>query len=198
MNYEYCDGITYTIKKGDTLYEISRKHNVALALLLRANPYIDVFNLQIGDTICIPTIPQMPPAENVGGSLMPPAGNMSGSPMPPVGNMSGSLVPPMENMGASPMPSSENQGVMQMLPPENDNDGVMQEGEELRQNTGGEKAENDIAAGRWEKYVVQPGDTLEDVMRGMNGDAEKFFEKNSPAGIYMLPGVAYYVFMEED
>ena len=38
MNYEYCDGVTHTIKQGDTLYEISRKYNVALALLLRANP----------------------------------------------------------------------------------------------------------------------------------------------------------------
>lgn len=54
MNYEYCDGITHTIKKGDTLYEISRKHNVPLAMLLRANPYVDVFNLQVGDTICVP------------------------------------------------------------------------------------------------------------------------------------------------
>ena len=55
MNYEYCNGFTHTIKKGDTLYEISRKHNVPLALLLRANPYVDVFNLQVGDTICIPS-----------------------------------------------------------------------------------------------------------------------------------------------
>lgn len=55
MNYEYCDGMTHTIKKGDTLYEISRAHNVPLSLLLRANPYVDVFNLQVGDTLCIPT-----------------------------------------------------------------------------------------------------------------------------------------------
>ncbi|MCD7824648.1 MAG: LysM domain-containing protein, partial [Clostridiaceae bacterium] len=54
MNYDYCNGITYTIKKGDSLYEISRRHNIALGLLLRANPYVDVFNLQVGDTICIP------------------------------------------------------------------------------------------------------------------------------------------------
>ena len=51
MNYEYCDGVTHTIKQGDTLYEISRKYNVALALLLRANPYVDVFN-QIGRASC--------------------------------------------------------------------------------------------------------------------------------------------------
>mgnify|MGYP001138602675 CR=1 FL=1 len=54
MNYEYCDGYTYTIKKGDTLYEISRSHKVPLSLLLRSNPFVDVFNLQVGDTLCIP------------------------------------------------------------------------------------------------------------------------------------------------
>lgn len=55
MNFEYCDGYTYTIKKGDTLYEISRSHKVPLSLLLRSNPFVDVFNLQVGDTLCIPT-----------------------------------------------------------------------------------------------------------------------------------------------
>lgn len=164
MNYEYCDGITYTIKKGDTLYEISRKHNVALALLLRANPYIDVFNLQIGDTICIPTAPQMSPSVDMGGL----------QPVSP------------ENM--------ENQ----QMAPLSENEKLMQESDELHRNMDEEMEENDMVTGRWEKYVVQPGDTLEDVMRGMDGNAEKFLEKNSPAGIYMLPGVAYYIFMEED
>lgn len=60
MNFEYCDGYTYTIKKGDTLYEISRSHKVPLSLLLRSNPFVDVFNLQVGDTLCIPTR-QKPP-----------------------------------------------------------------------------------------------------------------------------------------
>lgn len=54
MNYEYCDGITHTIKQGETLYSLSRYYKVPLAILLRANPYIDVYNLQVGDTICVP------------------------------------------------------------------------------------------------------------------------------------------------
>lgn len=54
MNYEYCDGMTHTIRQGETLYSLSRQYNVPLAIILRANPYIDVYNLQIGDTICIP------------------------------------------------------------------------------------------------------------------------------------------------
>lgn len=54
MNYEYCDGMTHTVKQGETLYSLSRQYNVPLAIILRANPYIDVYNLQTGDTICIP------------------------------------------------------------------------------------------------------------------------------------------------
>ena len=42
MNYDTCDGMTYTIKQGDTLYGISRKYDVPLAMILHANPYADV------------------------------------------------------------------------------------------------------------------------------------------------------------
>ena len=48
---EHCNGIMHTVKSGDTLYSISLEHKVPLALLLRANPYVDVYNLQIGETI---------------------------------------------------------------------------------------------------------------------------------------------------
>lgn len=54
VNYDYCNGYTHTIKQGDTLYALSRSYQVPLALLLRANPYVDVYNLQPGDTVCIP------------------------------------------------------------------------------------------------------------------------------------------------
>ena len=54
MNYDTCDGMTYTIKQGDTLYGISRKYDVPLAMILHANPYADVYRLNVGDTICIP------------------------------------------------------------------------------------------------------------------------------------------------
>ena len=54
MNFDYCEGQIHVIKAGDSLYSISRMHNVPLAMLLRANPYVDVYNLQIGDEICVP------------------------------------------------------------------------------------------------------------------------------------------------
>lgn len=54
MNYDYCNGRIHTIQKGDTLYKISGMYRVPLALILRANPYVDIYNLQVGEKLCIP------------------------------------------------------------------------------------------------------------------------------------------------
>jgi len=48
----------YEIKQGDTLYSISRRYNVDLSIIIAANPFINIYNLQIGDVICLPCIPQ--------------------------------------------------------------------------------------------------------------------------------------------
>lgn len=54
MGFRNCKGITYTIKQGDNLYSISRRYNVPIAMLIRENPFVDVYNMQIGEEICIP------------------------------------------------------------------------------------------------------------------------------------------------
>ena len=51
--------------------------------------------------------------------------------------------------------------------------------------------------GEWEKYVVKPGDTLADVLEEMDGDLAMFLEKNDISTIYMLPGVAYYIWVSD-
>lgn len=56
MNRRYCNGMVHVIKQGETLYQLSRKYRVPLALILRANPYVDVYNLQVGQEICIPVV----------------------------------------------------------------------------------------------------------------------------------------------
>lgn len=53
-NQRFCNGMIHVIKKGDNLYQLSRMYRVPLALILRANPYVDVYNLQPGQEICIP------------------------------------------------------------------------------------------------------------------------------------------------
>ncbi|WP_066720738.1 LysM peptidoglycan-binding domain-containing protein [Clostridium sp. Marseille-P299] len=65
MNYSSCHGIVYTVNNGDSLYRISEMFGVPLEVLLDANPYADVYNLQIGDTICIP----MPGVNNMIGLI---------------------------------------------------------------------------------------------------------------------------------
>lgn len=56
MNRRYCNGMVHVIKQGETLYQLSRRYRVPLALILRANPYVDVYNLQVGQEICIPVV----------------------------------------------------------------------------------------------------------------------------------------------
>jgi len=48
----YC--FSYVIKKGDTLYKISRQFNVGIGAIMDANPLIDVYNLMVGTPLCIP------------------------------------------------------------------------------------------------------------------------------------------------
>ncbi len=48
----YC--INYVIQKGDTLYSISRHFNTGLAAIMAANPLVNVYNLMVGEVICIP------------------------------------------------------------------------------------------------------------------------------------------------
>lgn len=52
--YSPCDGILHEIKNNDTLYKISRLYQIPLNDLIDKNPMIDVYNLKIGDTLCIP------------------------------------------------------------------------------------------------------------------------------------------------
>lgn len=51
---EGCPGFLHIVQKGDTLYLLSRRYRVPLWAILFANPYVNVYNLQIGDEICIP------------------------------------------------------------------------------------------------------------------------------------------------
>lgn len=55
MHYDrMCRGKKYQIVEGDTLYAISRRERIPLEWILKANPYVNVYNLQVGQWICIP------------------------------------------------------------------------------------------------------------------------------------------------
>ena len=55
-NFNRCLGFLHVIEKGDTLYNLGKKYGVRVSALMWANPYVDVYNLQIGDELCIPKI----------------------------------------------------------------------------------------------------------------------------------------------
>lgn len=54
MEKEY-EGIVHKVKEGDTLYRLSKLYGVRLVDIMKENPYVNVYNLQIGDEILIPT-----------------------------------------------------------------------------------------------------------------------------------------------
>ena len=53
---EKCNGTIHKVKEGETLYLISKQYNVKLSEIMGANPYVNVYDLRIGDEICIPGI----------------------------------------------------------------------------------------------------------------------------------------------
>ena len=217
MNYEYCDGITHTIKKGDTLYEISREHKVPLSMLLRANPYVDVFNLQVGDTICVPT---KKPLENAFLTPRPSRRNMTGdtdqeavmqqcnaTAMSQQANAAGTT-----DRNVTAMPRDENESDMPdrnasaMPRDENESDMPDRNVAAMPRNTKVTDTQERAVAfvpqstsatrqtdTEWKKYVVKPGDTLFDILQGDKDQVLAFVDKNGLANMYMLPGVAYYI-----
>ena len=50
-----CPGTIYTIRQGDSLYQLAIRYNTTVDRIMRFNPGIDPNNLQIGQRICIPT-----------------------------------------------------------------------------------------------------------------------------------------------
>ncbi len=49
-----CNGIIHTIKRGDSLYLLSRYYNVPIGEIMNANRHLNIYNLQVGEEICIP------------------------------------------------------------------------------------------------------------------------------------------------
>lgn len=49
-----CRGIIHVIEKGDTLYKLGQRYHVSVSRIMYANPYVNIYNLQVGDELCIP------------------------------------------------------------------------------------------------------------------------------------------------
>lgn len=130
----------HTVRSGDTLYSISMEHQVPLALLLRANPYVDVYNLQVGETICVPVRANDRP-------VMPPYGRNCSK---------------WEVRDAVPMTETENKSAEEMTQ-EKDESERMQEKDESEMTQ--EKDEFEMMQEKDQSvYIVRDGDTLESIL----------------------------------
>ena len=50
-----CKGVIHRVVQGDTLYKIAKMYGVRLVDVMKENPYVNVYNLQVGDEVCVPT-----------------------------------------------------------------------------------------------------------------------------------------------
>ena len=130
----------HTVRSGDTLYSISMEHQVPLALLLRANPYVDVYNLQVGETICVPVRANDRP-------VMPPYGRICSK---------------WEVRDAVPITETENKSAEEMTQ-EKDESEMTQEKDESEMTQ--EKDEFEMMQEKDQSvYIVRDGDTLESIL----------------------------------
>ena len=243
MNYDTCDGMTYTIKQGDTLYGISRKYDVPLAMILHANPYADVYRLNVGDTICIPMKKKCckKPCSSGNRGISEDNDSSMNNGMGVENNIAGNL-----NVSDGMIETRRNKEMPDNMAGTRQSTGMSDNMTEIRQSTGmsdnmtgtrqstemsGDMSENrrnigisdnmdmsesmdlpdkvlgartDVRSDRmsenkvsdddkWVKYVAQPGDTLFDVFNKSECDLNEFLNKNGLKGIYILPGLVYFV-----
>lgn len=230
MNYDTCDGMTYTIKQGDTLYGISRKYDVPLAMILHANPYADVYRLNVGDTICIPMKKKCckKPCSSGNRGISEDNDSSMNNGMGVENNIAGNL-----NVSDGMIETRRNKEMPDNMAGTRQSTGMSDNMTGTRQSTGmsGDMSENrrnigisdnmdmsesmdlpdkvlgartDVRSDRmsenkvsdddkWVKYVAQPGDTLFDVFNKSECDLNEFLNKNGLKGIYILPGLVYFV-----
>ena len=130
----------HTVRSGDTLYSISMEHQVPLALLLRANPYVDVYNLQVGETICVPVRAN-------DRSVMPPYGRNCSK---------------WEVRDAVPMTETENKSAEEMTQEKDESEMTQEKDESERMQ---EKDESERMQEKDQSVdIVRDGDTLESIL----------------------------------
>lgn len=181
MNYERCNGFVYEIQENDSLYKLSRRFSIPLVELMRANPYADVYNLKIGDTVCIPNFPR------------PPVGKPPVKPIIPCNACTS------WHEGTPPAVDSE-KPVKQWSPdcmegarpwdPENwGNEPEMNMSESSSKNcemNSGSCQNNQKSSVT--KYIVQENDTLGNILSDFNMDLDDFLNLNHLKQICLTPG----------
>ena len=124
-----CRGIIHVIEQGDTLYLLGRRYRVSVSSIMYANPFVNIYNLQVGDELCIPVGTQSRSVEEIESRM--PESRMPENNRMPENRMPESRMPENNRMPESRMPESRM--------PEN----RMQE-ESMQQEEQGSSGEQDI------------------------------------------------------
>lgn len=183
MNQRYCNGMVHVIKQGDNLYQLSRRYRVPLGLILRANPYVDVYNLQPGQEICIPVARPYP------GMMRPFFGpKPQQRPIPPTGSSdnSGPSEEPESPMGAQPVMRPEPR-----MEPDNDYDDDHDDRPEARMESDEDDSEDVCSAKK--EYVCEKDMSFEQFLEEQDMSVSDFFECNSPEVLMMAKGTALHM-----
>lgn len=207
MNKRYCNGMVHVIKQGETLYQLSRKYRVPLALILRANPYVDVYNLQVGQEICIPVV------RPFGGMICTPVRNRNTANPRMMDNRQGQMPDgnEQENMGQMPEmgnpqnmepvmeqraePVVEQRMEPEMQPVAEQRMGDISQSEEIPcpcQPDVFEQAEEDRGEDV-EVYITSGGKSLGDILKEHNVEWEDFVKRNDLSQISVGEDVVLYL-----
>ena len=176
MNQRFCNGMIHVIKSGDNLYQLSRKYRVPLALILRANPYVDVYNLQPGQEICIPM--NRPPAPRpMPGRPGPMPGRPGAGPGPDCpGPEPGPELMPERPMSERPMPGESMSGRPEAR--------EMEEGEPVAEYEDHYDDRRNEAS-----YYTGGTKSLGTILKDCGLSVEEFFARNDPDRIIIAPDV---------
>lgn len=101
-----CSGVMHVIRRGDSLYKLSRIYGVTLESIMDANPNVNVYNMQVGSTICIPIPVEIPNTNSQSSSRPQPTPAPQPIPMPQPTPMPQSTPPPQP----TPMPMPQRPG----------------------------------------------------------------------------------------
>lgn len=216
MNYEYCNGHTHTIKRGDTLYALSRHYRVPLELLLRANPYVDVYNLQPGDTLCIPvkkpegcrfcldpfimggktaaSMEEAADAMTVSDDGQTSAAMSDGMPsVSPVGNMDTTVS--RDVTVSNGVRASNDAGISRDTNVAMSMESISDERLSESRDTEPDENKNqdcDAVDKQWlRSMVTEQGETMATLLEKCDMSLEQFFKKNSCKDVALLPGIVY-------
>ncbi len=154
-----CRGTLHVIKAGETLYSISRMYNVSVSEIMRANPYVNVYNLRINDQICIPNNMMIMPYPEMPDDYYDMDGNMNNGMMMP-GNMNNSM-----NM----VPGNNAGNNIGMMPGDNMNMGIGMDNvnmpERVNSMSNNSFSEDDSV----KDMLKKTGMTMEELLSRING-----------------------------